>query len=106
MTGRPTRARTHASPSTSSATTGCSTNSTPRSATSSARMTETASSRVQPWLASRRIATPGPTASRTEATRCTSVDASVPTFILSVVKPAATRSRAVSAAPRQPRPTG
>ena len=59
-------------------------------------MTETAS-RVQPWLASRRIAMRGPTASRTEATRCTSVDASVPTFILSVVKPAATRSRAVSA---------
>ncbi len=50
-------------------------------------MTWTASSRVQPWLASSRMATSGPTASRTAATRCTSVLASVPTFIFRVRKP-------------------
>src|SRR6185503_10549181 len=46
---------------------------------------------VQPWLASRRIVTSAPTASRTARTRATSVAASVPTFIFSVVNPSATR---------------
>ena len=74
MIGSPTRSRTQARPSTSSATTGCSTNSTPRSATSRARMTWTASSR-RPALVG--VEPDGDVGSDggadTAATRCTSV---------------------------------
>ena len=77
--------------------TGCSTSSTPAPASSSARITRIAWSGVQPWLASSRSATDGPTAARTARTRATSVAASVPTFSLSAVNPSATRSRAAAA---------
>ena len=65
ITGVETRAVTQAIPSRSAAGTGCSTSSTSRPASSRAPITRTASRGVQPWLASSRSRTSGPTAART-----------------------------------------
>ena len=71
ITGVSTAAVTVARPRTSWRSTGCSTNSTSRPASSIARMTAIAWSGVQPWLASTRIRASG-AASRTARTRATS----------------------------------
>ena len=96
ITGVSTAAVTVARPRTSWRSTGCSTNSTSRPASSIARMTAIAWSGVQPWLASTRIRASG-AASRTARTRATSVAASVPTLSLRTVKPSAVRLVAVAA---------
>jgi hypothetical protein len=103
ITGVATAAVTRARPSRSVAGTGCSTSSTPAPESSSSRITRIAWSGVQPWLASSRITTDGPTAERTARTRATSVAASVPTLSFSAVNPSATRSRAAAASGRRPR---
>ena len=60
-------------------------------------MVATASLGVQPWFASNRIPTSGPTAARIALTRATSARASVPTLAFSRVKPAATLATASAA---------
>ena len=92
ITGIGTPARTRFIPSQSHDATGCSQSSIPSGAI--ARHVRIASAGVQPWFASIRIRTSGPTASRTAASLRSSISGDSPTFTLTTRNPAATASRA------------